>query len=181
MIHELADVQSKSIGEDTLIWQFVIVLPEARIGSHCNINCHVFIENDVEIGDYVTIKPGVQIWDGLRIGNHVFIGPNVTFVNDRIPRSKQYPEKFQSTIIEDGASIGANATILGGLTIGKNALIGAGAVLTKNAPACSVWVGNPARQVGYIADDGNRLDMQLIRKETGKKYQFINEALVPES
>ena len=97
------------------------------------------------IGDNVTIKPGVQIWDGLRIENNVFIGPNVTFTNDRYPRSKQYPEEFQQTLIKKGASIGANTTILGGITIGENTLIGAGSVVTKDVPANELWVGNPAK------------------------------------
>ena len=144
-IHSLADVQSENIGKDTFVWQYTVILKEAIIGNNCNINCQVFIENDVIIGDNVTIKPGVQIWDGLRIENNVFIGPNVTFTNDRYPRSKQYPEEFQQTLIEKGASIGANATILGGITIGENALIGAGSVVTKDVPANELWVGNPAK------------------------------------
>ena len=144
-IHPLADVQTTKIGIDTFVWQFAVILKEAVIGNNCNINCHVFIENDVIIGDNVTIKPGVQIWDGLRIEDNVFIGPNVTFTNDRFPRSKQYPEQFQQTVIKKGASIGANATILGGITIGENSLIGAGSVVTKEIPANEIWVGNPAQ------------------------------------
>ena len=146
-IHPLADVQTEKIGENTSVWQFCVVLPNAQIGDNCNINCQVFIENDVKIGNNVTIKPGVQIWDGLRIEDNVFIGPNVTFTNDRYPRSKQYPEEFQQTLIKKGASIGANATILGGITIGENALIGAGSVVTKDIPANELWVGNPAKKI----------------------------------
>ncbi len=150
-IHPSADVQSKTIGNETSIWQYVVVLPGAVIGSNCNINCHVFIENDVTIGNNVTIKPGVQIWDGLRIGNDVFIGPNVTFTNDKYPRSKQYPEKFQSTIIEDGVSIGAGAVILGGITIHKQAMIGAGSIVTHDVPENELWIGNPARFIRKIS------------------------------
>lgn len=149
-IHPLADVQSTNIGTDTTVWQFCVILKEAVIGRNCNINCQVFIENDVIIGDHVTIKPGVQIWDGLRIEDNVFIGPNVTFTNDRYPRSKQYPEEFQKTRIKNGASIGANATVLGGVTIGENALIGAGSIVTKDVPANELWVGNPARKIKNI-------------------------------
>lgn len=149
-IHPLADVQSTNIGADTTVWQFCVILKEAVIGRNCNINCQVFIENDVVIGDHVTIKPGVQIWDGLRIEDNVFIGPNVTFTNDRYPRSKQYPEEFQQTRIKNGASIGANATVLGGITIGENALIGAGSVVTKDVPTNELWVGNPARKIKNI-------------------------------
>ncbi|KEY18774.1 acyltransferase [Kaistella antarctica] len=149
-IHPLSDVQSQNIGKDTFVWQYTVILKEAVIGGNCNINCQVFIENDVIIGDNVTVKPGVQIWDGLRIEDHVFIGPNVTFTNDRYPRSKQYPDEFQQTIIKKGASIGANATILGGLTIGENALVGAGSVVTKDVPSNELWVGNPARKIRNI-------------------------------
>lgn len=149
-IHPLADVQSDNIGADTFIWQFSVVLKDAVIGNNCNINCQVFIENDVVIGNNVTVKPGVQLWDGLRIEDNVFIGPNVTFTNDRYPRSKQYPEEFQQTIIKSGASIGANATILGGVIIGENALIGAGSVVTKNVGTNELWVGNPAKKIRII-------------------------------
>lgn len=146
-IHPLADVQSKKIGEGTNVWQFAIILPGALIGKNCNINCHTFIENDVIIGDRVTIKSGVYLWDGIRIEDDVFVGPNATFVNDKYPRSKKYPEKFQTIKIGKGASIGANATILGGIEIGNNAMIGAGSVVLKNVPANTVWAGNPAKQI----------------------------------
>lgn len=147
LIHKLSDVQSKSIGEGTTIWQYVVILEKAIIGKNCNINCHCFIENDVIIGDNVTVKCGVYLWDGLRIGNNVFIGPNATFINDKIPKSKQYPEKFLETIIEDGASIGAGSIIMGGIKIGKGAIIGAGSLVTKNIPPHTLWYGNPAKQI----------------------------------
>jgi len=93
MIHALADVQSKNIGKNTQIWQFSVILKNARIGENCNINCHTFIENDVIIGNNVTIKSGVYLWDGIIIDDDVFIGPNATFINNPNVRSKQYPEK----------------------------------------------------------------------------------------
>lgn len=157
MIHSLAEVQSKNIGQKTNVWQFSIILERAVIGDNCNINCHVFIENDVVIGNFVTIKPGVQIWDGLRIENEVFIGPNVTFVNDKNPRSKKYPDTFQKTIIQHNASIGANATILGGLTIGAYAMIGAGSVVTKNVPKRALVFGSPAKIVAWLNEDGSKM------------------------
>lgn len=112
----------------------------------------MFIENDVLIGNDVTVKSGVQLWDGVRLRDRVFVGPNATFTNDRFPRSKSYPDQFAETIIEEGASIGANATILPGLRIGRSALVVGGAVETKDVPANAVVVGNPAVIVGYQAD-----------------------------
>jgi acetyltransferase-like isoleucine patch superfamily enzyme len=149
-IHSLADFHTKDIGAETKIWQFSIVLKNAIIGKNCNINSHTFIENDVIIGDNVTVKCGVYLWDGLRIEDNVFIGPNVTFTNDKYPRSKQYPQEFQSTVIKKGASIGANVTILGGVIIGEKSMIGAGSVVTKNIPDGELWVGNPAKFVRKI-------------------------------
>ena len=146
-IHPLANVKSQNIGKGTFVWQFCVILQDAKIGDNCNINCQVFIENDVVIGNNVTIKPGVQIWDGITLEDNVFIGPNVTFTNDLKPRSKQYPEIFLRTIVKTGASIGANATILPGIMIGENAMIGAGSVVLKNVPANTLWVGNPAREI----------------------------------
>jgi len=149
-IHPLADVQSKHIGEGTRVWQFVVVLPKARIGRDANICAHCLIENDVTIGDRVTVKSGVQVWDGVHLGDDVFVGPNVTFTNDKHPRSRVYPESFSKTLVMSGASIGANATILPGVTIGENAMVGAGAVVTRNVPPNAIAVGNPAKITGYV-------------------------------
>lgn len=149
-VHPLGLCESPFIGAGTRIWAFAHVLPGARVGVDCNICDHVFIENDVLIGDRVTIKCGVQLWDGLRLGDDVFVGPNVTFTNDRFPRSRQYPEVFPQTVIESGASIGANATILPGLTVGQSAMVGAGAVVTRSVPPHAIVTGNPARIVGYV-------------------------------
>lgn len=143
----MSDVQSVMIGAGTSIWQFCVVLPQAQIGGECNICSHCFIENDVVLGERVTVKCGVQLWDGLRIEDDVFIGPNVTFTNDKYPKSKQYPDVFNQTIIRKGASIGANATILPGIEIGKGAVIGAGAVVTRSVEAGIVVVGNPASEI----------------------------------
>jgi UDP-2-acetamido-3-amino-2,3-dideoxy-glucuronate N-acetyltransferase len=178
VIHPSSDVQSNNIGRDTLIWQFVVVLKDAVIGENCNINAHIFIENKVIIGNNVTIKSGVQIWDGVTLEDNVFIGPNVTFTNDLIPRSKQYPKIFQKTLIKKSASIGANATIIAGNEIGEFALIGAGAVITKKVGKYEVWAGNPGRKIGYISDKGDLLDLELISKTSGDRYIFIDKKLV---
>ena len=172
MIHKLADVQSKNIGKGTTVWQYCVILEGAVIGDNCNINCQVFIENDVTIGNNVTIKPGVQIWDGLRISDNVFIGPNVTFTNDYVPRSKQRPQNFAKTVVKKGASIGANATILPGICIGEYALVGAGSVVRKNVPAYSVWVGNPAQMVGYITKEGVRVS-ENMRDRANSEYKLV--------
>ena len=178
MIHKLADVQSKNIGLGTDIWQYCVVLKNAIIGANCNINCQVFIENDVIIGDDVTIKPGVQIWDGLRINSKVFIGPNVTFTNDLVPRSKQYPEQFEKTIIDEGASIGANATILAGNKIGKYSVIGAASVVTKNVPPYTLWYGNPAKHAGYVTKDAIVISLELLDKKGNQYVLMDNEPIL---
>ena len=156
--HPTADVQSPHIGVNTRIWQFVVILPNARIGADCNICAHVLIENDVVVGDRVTIKSGVQLWDGIRIEDNVFIGPNVTFTNDPFPRSKQYPTEFAITTVKTGASIGGGVTLLPGITIGRGAMVGAGSVVTKSIPDGAVLVGNPARIVRYIEVCDEHLD-----------------------
>ncbi len=172
-IHPTADVQSVNIGEETQIWQFTIILENAKIGRNCNINCQVFIENDVIIGNNVTIKPGVQIWDGITIEDDVFIGPNVTFTNDIVPRSKQYPDKFERTTICKGASIGANSTIIAGNIIGNYSLIGAGSLISKNIPPFTLWYGNPAEHKGYITKQGDIIGLNLIGKN-GRQYCLNN-------
>ena len=149
-IHVTADVKSNSIGDRTRIWQYVVVMLGARIGNDVNICSHCLIENDVVIGDRVTVKSGVHLWDGLRVGNDVFIGPNVTFTNDKFPRSKIHPEKFLETRIENGASIGGGSVILPGIVIGVGAMVGAGAVVTKSVPPYAIVTGNPARISGYV-------------------------------
>ena len=151
-IHPLSDVQSVQIGKDTRIWQFVVVMRKAKIGKNCNICSHCLVENKVSIGDNVTIKSGVQLWDGITIEDDVFIGPNVTFTNDKNPRSKQFLAEYPETIIKKGASLGANATILPGLIVGEYAMIGAGSVVTNNVPAGEVWVGNPAKFLRKVHD-----------------------------
>lgn len=145
MIHPLSDCKNKNIPVSTNIWQFCVIFPNCQIGENCNICSHCLIENQVSIGNNVTIKSGVQIWDGIDIEDDVFIGANVTFTNDKYPKSKNPDWQLLPTIIRRGASIGAGSTILPGLTIGENAIVGAGSVVTKDIPAGELWLGNPAR------------------------------------
>ena len=165
--HPQALCESKKVGPRTRIWAFAHVLPGARIGADCNICDHTFIENDVTVGDRVTVKCGVQLWDGVRIEDDVFIGPNATFANDRFPRSRQRPKAFLTTVVKEGASIGANATILPGITIGRGAMVGAGAVVVASVPPYAVVVGNPARIVSYC-DAGPSAAQPAVRTEAAR-------------
>ena len=163
--HAKAIVETEIVGAGTRIWAFVHILPGAKIGADCYLCDHVFIENDVVVGDRVTVKSGVQLWDGVRIEDDVFIGPNVTFTNDPFPRSKRQPDKYAVTVIQKGASIGANATILPGLMVGQNAMVGAGSVVTKDVPPNAIVAGNPARIVNYVVQN-KRQSVQVFKPTT---------------
>lgn len=177
MIHSTSEVKSSQIGEGTNIWQYCVVLEKAIIGKNCNINFNVFIENDVVIGDSVTVKCGVYLWDGITVEDAVFIGPNVTFTNDKYPRSKQYPHAFQRTVLKKGCSIGAGAIISGGVYIGRGAMVGAGSLVTKDIPSHQLWYGSPARHRGYILPSGEKLGMDLLDSE-GRQYKYQGGDLI---
>lgn len=145
MIHPLADCQNSNVPESSNVWQFCVVLPGAKIGERVNICSHCFIENDVKIGNDVTVKCGVQLWDGVELEDGVMVGSNVTFTNDRYPRSKNKDWTLLRTRVCKGATIGAGSTILPGITIGEKAFIAAGAVVTKDVPAGEIWMGSPAK------------------------------------
>ena len=152
-VHEQGICETERVGDRTTIWAFAHVLPGAVIGADCNLNDAVFVENDVVVGDRVTVKCGVQLWDGIRLEDDVFVGPNATFTNDPFPRSKQRPDQYPHTVVEHGASIGGNATILPGLRIGSHAMIGAGSVVTRDVPPYAIVAGNPARIIGYAGTE----------------------------
>ena len=178
-LHDKALCESGKIGKGTRVWAFAHILPNAVIGSECNICDGVFIENDVVVGDRVTIKCGVQLWDGLRIEDDVFIGPNVTFTNDSFPRSKVLRKQIAMTVVRRGASIGANATILPGLEIGAGAMVGAGAVITHSVPPNAIVVGNPASITGYIErsetkKDGHSLTHAIQDKSTFSSVRGVD-------
>ncbi len=174
-IHPISDVQTKFIGDDTRVWQYCVILAGAKIGKDCNICSHVLIENDVVVGDRVTIKSGVQLWDGVSIEDDAFIGPNVTFTNDKFPRSKIYLESLSRTLIKKNASVGANATILPGIVIGAESMVGAGSVVTRDVPPRAIVAGNPARIVGYSDTklDVTTLSTHQNSDEGGETVQSI--------
>ena len=181
MIDPKADVHTSNIGFGTKVWQYTIILEGAVIGNNCNINSHVFIENDVTIGDNVTVKCGVYIWDGLRIEDDVFIGPNVTFTNDKMPRSKKYPEAFQQTKLGKGCSIGAGAIILGGVSINAYAMVGAGALVARDVPERALVIGSPARIVGWVDTDGSKMKKigeNFFEDSTGRIWKVVEGKLL---
>lgn len=151
MIHPLSDCQAH-VPESTRVWQFCVILPEAKIGENCNICSHCLVENGAVIGNNVTVKCGVQLWDGVTLEDNVCVGSNVTFTNDRYPRSRNKDWKLEKTLVKRGASIGAGSTILCGITIGENAMIGIGSVVTHDVPDGELWYGSPARFVCKVED-----------------------------
>ena len=165
-VHPKAICESDQIGDRTRIWAFSHILGGAKIGEDCNICDGVFIENDVTVGNRVTIKSGVQLWDGIRVDDDVFIGPNATFTNDHFPRSRVWQETLPITHIQEGASIGANATLLPGITIGRGAMIGAGAVVTRDVPANAIVYGNPGKIRGYVGSDSDNSSGFVSEKST---------------
>ena len=179
-LHPSAIVASSKIGAKTRVWAFVHILEGAQIGENCNICDHCFIENDVIIGDNVTVKCGVYLWDKTRIGNGVMVGPNVVFTNDLRPRSKFHNKEFYPVIVNEGASLGANTTLLAGITIGKFAMTGIGSVVTKNVPNHALVYGNPAKQHGWVDFEGNKLTKfkkTLWKSENGTVFEEDEDGL----
>lgn len=166
-IHPTAIVETDQIGAGTKIWAFAHILPGATLGCDCNIGDHVFIETGAVVGDGVTVKNNAVIWKGVAIENYAFIGPHVVFTNDRCPRSPRMPQVrllnreesdwLVTTRVCEGASIGANATILPGIRIGRYAMIGAGSVVTRDVSDFALVAGNPARVLGKVDETGRRL------------------------
>ena len=159
-IHEsaIADAGTQ-IGKGTRIWHFCHLMPRSSVGTNCNIGQNVFIDNDVVIGNGVKIQNNVSVYKGVVVEDGAFLGPSMVFTNVINPRSFiERKDEFKTTVVRKGATIGANATIVCGVEIGAYSLIGAGSVITKTVPAYALMVGNPARQVGWVSEEGHRLD-----------------------
>lgn len=156
-IHHTAVVEEgASIGQNTMIWHFCHLMPRAVIGENCQLGQNVFIDNNVRIGNGVKIQNNVSVYNGVILEDDVFIGPSAVFTNVLNPRSFiDRKTEFKPTLVKRGASIGANATIICGVVIGNFAMIGAGAVVTRDVPDHALMVGNPARQVGWVDEEGN--------------------------
>jgi len=184
--HETAVIDEKAVvGEGTSIWHFTHVMGGARIGKNCTLGQNVFVAANVVVGDSVKIQNNVSIYEGVELENYVFCGPSMVFTNIIRPRCK-YPQRgshfYQRTIVREGASIGANATIVCGVEIGANSMVAAGSVVTKDVPPFTLVKGNPARFHCWICQCGNNLlktnDIAyscsacsrsfLIEQETGK-------------
>jgi len=172
-IHPAAFVSDDAlIGDGTKIWINSQVREGASIGDHCIISKDTYIDTGVKIGNRVKVQNGVSIYHGVEIGDDVFIGPNAVFTNDHVPRAFNRDWKIAATIVEKGASIGANATIVCGHRIGEYALVGAGSVVTKDVPAHALVMGNPARIRGYVCRCGARLDAEGRCPACGEKIEF---------
>ena len=171
------------IGPGTKIWHFSHLMPGCKVGNHCNIGQNVFIDNNVVIGNGVKIQNNVSVYNGVIIEDAVFLGPSVVFTNVINPRSFiERKNEFRKTIIHQGATIGANATIICGTDIGAYAMIGAGSVVTKNVKPFALVYGNPARQQGWVSKAGIKLafseDLKAFCPHSGEEYRLKNNQLL---
>lgn len=179
-VHPLALCESTDIGKNTKIWAFSHIMKDVKIGEDCNFGDHSFVESNVNIGNRVTVKNGVAIWHGVTIEDDVFLGPNCVLTNDLFPRSKAYHSEDIPTLIKKGASIGANATIICGITIGEYAMVGAGAVVKKNVFPFNLVAGVPARVIGYVGLNGDKLEFDsnnIARDSSGNCYRKEKEMI----
>lgn len=182
--HETAVIdEGCKIGKDTKIWHFSHIMPNCTIGERCNIGQNVVISPEVVLGNNVKVQNNVSIYTGVTCDDDVFLGPSMVFTNVINPRSAvNRRNDYLKTHVGKGASIGANATIVCGHDIGAYAFIGAGAVVTKNIPAYSLWVGNPAKQLGWVSEYGHRLNFDenglAVCPESDEKYKLENNQVI---
>lgn len=179
-VHESSYVDDNVlIGEGTKVWHFTHIQKGAVIGRNCSLGQNVNISNNVKIGNHVKIQNNVSVYEGVEIEDYVFCGPSMVFTNDLTPRSK-YPKgsgNYQKTIVQYGASIGANATIVCGNTIGKWAMIASGAVVTKDVPNHALMAGVPAKQIGWACKCGKTLKEDLVCLSCKRQYILENNNL----
>ncbi|PHZ84851.1 acyltransferase [Paremcibacter congregatus] len=157
-IHTTAEVsEDANLSDGVKVWNWSKVREGAQLGTDSIVGQCCYIDFDITIGDHCKIQNGVSLYHGLTVGNDVFIGPNATFTNDLVPRAHNTDWKVTSTIVSDGASIGANATIVCGVTLGKNCMVAAGAIVTKDVPDNALVMGSPAKIIDYVNKSGERL------------------------
>ena len=176
--------EGAQIGSGTKIWHFCHLMAGCKVGEQCNVGQNVFIDNNVVVGNRVKIQNNVSLYNGVTIGDDVFLGPSVVFTNVINPRSFiERKSEFKKTTVKQGASIGANATILCGIEIGNYSMIGAGSVVTANVPAYALMKGNPAFQSGWISPSGQNLKFDsnnfAICPKTGETFQLDNGVVKP--
>ncbi|PKP50990.1 MAG: N-acetyltransferase [Bacteroidetes bacterium HGW-Bacteroidetes-12] len=182
--HETAIIDAHcQIGKGTKIWHFSHIMSNCVLGENCNIGQNVVISPEVVLGNNVKVQNNVSIYTGVTCDDDVFLGPSMVFTNVINPRSAIIrKDEYLKTHVGEGASIGANATIVCGHDIGAYAFIGAGAVVTKNIPAYSLWVGNPAKQIGWVSEYGHRLVFDAagnaICKESNEKYKLEDNLVI---
>jgi len=178
-IHPNALVESGDVGAGTRVWAFAHIMKGAVVGESCKVGDHAFIESGAVLGDRVTVKNSCLIWHGVHLGDDVFVGPNVVFTNDLTPRARYQTteEDWLDTEVADGASLGANATILSGIHIGRNAFVGAGSVVTKDVPDHALVFGNPARHEGWVCACGSKLGDDLVCAACGLVYHHTEQGL----
>ena len=173
-IHPTADVSEEAIiGDGSRIWNWVQVRERARIGQNCVIGKDVYIDTDVVIGDDCKLENFATVYKGVTLGNRVFIGPHACFTNDLYPRAVSPDWRIVETIVHDGASVGANATIRCGITIGRNAMVAAGAVVTKDVPPHALVAGVPAKLIGWVCECGRPLDRNMRCTHDGKVFSGL--------
>jgi UDP-2-acetamido-3-amino-2,3-dideoxy-glucuronate N-acetyltransferase len=167
------------IGDGTKIWHFAHILAGSRIGARCVIAQNVMIGPKVRIGNGCKIQNNVSVYEGVTLEDDVFCGPSMVFTNVLLPRAHvSRRDEFLPTLVQRGASVGANATIVCGRTVGTYAMVGAGAVVTRDVPPHALVTGNPARRIGWVSRSGDRLDQRLICPRTGEHYSSFNQGLV---
>lgn len=177
-VHETAIIDDGAeIGEGSRIWHWVHICGGARIGKNCSFGQNVFVGNKVVVGDNCKIQNNVSIYDNILLEEGVFCGPSMVFTNVYNPRSLiERKDQYQDTLVKKGATLGANCTIVCGVTIGEFAFIGAGAVVNKDVLSYALMVGVPARQIGWMSEFGEQLDLPLegqgetVCQHTGQRY-----------